>query len=127
MGLMAVNESDVRHIAALARLGLDPARVPALVGELNTILSHMDALSRAKTKGAQEAVGVGDGGMPLRDDKGPPIPLARDLSDFAPKVRDGFLIVPRLATHEASGDDPVADDEGENVIGQTTADEEEQA
>lgn len=121
---MAVNESDVRHIAALARLGLDAGRIPSLVGELNTILSHMDVLSKVKTEGAQEAVGVGDGGMPLRADKGPPLALERDLSSFAPAVRDGFLLVPRLATHEATDNDPVADDEGENVIAESTADEE---
>lgn len=124
---MAVDESDVRHIAALARLGVEPARIPALVGELNTILSHMDVLAKVKTRGAQEAAGVGDGGMPLRADAGPPIPLARDLSSFAPAVRDGFLVVPRLATHESTGSDPVADDEGENVIVESTADEEDEA
>ena len=121
---MAVNESDVRHIAGLARLGLEAERVPALVAELNTILSHMDALSKVKTDGAQEAVGVGDGGMPLRDDGGPPLALARDLSSFAPTVKDGFIVVPRLATHESTESDPVADDEGENVIVESTADEE---
>lgn len=121
---MAVNESDVRHIAGLARLGLDAGRIPGLVAELNTILSHMDALSKVNTEGAQEAIGVGDGGMPLRDDGGPPLPLARDISSFAPAVRDGFLIVPRLATHEAAESDPVADDEGENVVVESTAAEE---
>ena len=123
---MAVNESDVRHIAALARLGLDPARVPALVGELNTILSHMEALSKVTSDGVQDAVGVGDGGMPLRDDSGPPLALARDLSAFAPSVRDGFLIVPRLATHESAQADPVGDDEGENVVVESTSDEEDE-
>ena len=123
---MAVNESDVRHIAGLARLGLDPARVPALAVELNTILSHMDVLSKVKTEGVQEAVGVGDGGTPLREDTGPPLALERDLTSFAPTVRDGFIIVPRLATHEGTGDDPVADDEGENVIVETTSDEEDE-
>jgi aspartyl-tRNA(Asn)/glutamyl-tRNA(Gln) amidotransferase subunit C len=123
---MAVNESDVRHIAGLARLGLEPARVPALVAELNTILSHMDALSKVKTDGAQEAIGVGDGGMPLRDDGGPPLALARDLSSFAPTVKDGFIVVPRLSTHESTESDPVADDEGENVIVESTSDEEDE-
>jgi len=124
---MAVNESDVRHIAALARLGLETSRVPALVAELNTILSHMEALAKVPTDGAQEAIGVGDGGMPLRDDAGPPISLARDISTFAPAVRDGFLLVPRLATHEGTGEDSVGDDEGENVIVETTSDEEDDA
>ena len=41
--LVAVSHEDVRHIAALARLGLEPDRVTLLVGELNGILAHMDA------------------------------------------------------------------------------------
>jgi hypothetical protein len=45
-------------------------------------------------------VGVGAGGTPLREDAGPPLPLARAREDFAPATRDGFLLVPRLATHE---------------------------
>jgi hypothetical protein len=41
--------------------------------------------------------------MPLREDTGPPLPLARARDRFAPAVRDGFLLVPRLATHTAAG------------------------
>ncbi|GJG87586.1 hypothetical protein tb265_27670 [Gemmatimonadetes bacterium T265] len=108
---MAVTEQDVRHVAALARLGLDDARVPALVAELNGILVHMDALRRVKTDGAPVA-GVGAGGMPLRDDAGPPYPLAYPREDVGPAMRAGFYLVPRLATHTAlkasEGDD--ADD-----------------
>jgi hypothetical protein len=43
--------------------------------------------------------------MALREDAGPPIPLARPLESFAPLMRDGFLLVPRLATHEEAVDD----------------------
>ncbi len=39
-------------------------------------------------------------GAPLRRDAGPPIPLSESLSHFAPDMRGGFFIVPRLATHE---------------------------
>ena len=36
---------------------------------------------------------------------GPPIPMDAALDSFAPRVRDGFLLVPRLSTHESAGDD----------------------
>jgi len=85
-------------VAALARLGLDDARVPALVAELNGILGHMDVLRRVKTD-APPVAGVGAGGMPLRADDGPPYPLAHPRSDVAPAMRAGFYLVPRLATH----------------------------
>ncbi|HWJ44032.1 MAG: Asp-tRNA(Asn)/Glu-tRNA(Gln) amidotransferase subunit GatC [Gemmatimonadaceae bacterium] len=102
---MAVTIDDVRHIAALARLGLDDDRATLLVRELNTILGHMDALSRVKTDGVAESVGVGAVGLPLRPDNGPPIPLARSLDAFAPAMRDGFFLVPRLSTHESAEDE----------------------
>ncbi len=97
---MAVSLDDVRHIASLARLGLSDDRAQALVGELNTILEHMDVLSKIDTAGLEEVVGVGAAGLPLRPDEGPPIPLARGLDAFAPRTQDGFLLVPRLSTHE---------------------------
>jgi aspartyl-tRNA(Asn)/glutamyl-tRNA(Gln) amidotransferase subunit C len=99
---VAVSLDDVRHIAALARLGLADDRAQALTAELNTILGHMDALSRVDT------TGVGDdersAGMPLRPDALPPDALARGPEGFAPSVRDGFILVPRLATHESEAE-----------------------
>ena len=102
---MAVSEDDVRHVASLARLGVDPARLPSLVSELNGILEHMEVLGAVDT-GKQMA----DGGSqttatPMRSDiDGTPIPLAVQREAFAPEMRDGFFLVPRLATHEGEGD-----------------------
>ncbi len=97
---MAVTIADVRHIASLARLGISDARAEALVVELNGILGHMEQLASADTAGVEPAIGVGARGLPVRGDHGPPIPLARSLDAFAPALRDGLLLVPRLATHE---------------------------
>ncbi len=99
---MAVTIDDVRHIARLARLGIEDGRAEALVRELNTILEHMDVLSRVDTEGMHEVAGIGAAGLPLRPDTGPQIPLGRPREDFAPKMKDGFFLVPRLATHEDS-------------------------
>ncbi|MDE3053793.1 MAG: Asp-tRNA(Asn)/Glu-tRNA(Gln) amidotransferase subunit GatC [Gemmatimonadota bacterium] len=95
---MAVSLDDVRHIAALARLGLTDAHARALTAQMNGILGHMEVLSRVDTSSlpADETVP----GMPLRADAGPPDGLARRPDGFAPATRDGFLLVPRLATHE---------------------------
>ena len=94
-----VTEADVRHVAALARVALDEARIPALVAELDGILGHMAALRKADTRTTAPAAGVGAGGTPLRADEGPAYPLAHAREAFAPALRDGFFVVPRLATH----------------------------
>ena len=97
---MAVSLDDVRHVASLARLGLSDDRAQSLVAELNTILEHMDVLSRVDTDGIEPVAGIGAAGAPLRADAGPSMPLARDIEAFAPRSADGFFLVPRLPTHE---------------------------
>jgi len=99
---MSVSEDDVRHVATLARLGLEPARIPTIVAELNGILAHMDVLSKVNTSNAAPVTGVGAAGTPLRVDGGNQVPLARPREAFAPAMRDGLLLVPRLSTHEDS-------------------------
>ena len=99
---MSVTRNDVQHIAQLARLSVSEAEAEALVEQLNGILSHIDALSTVDTAGVTPASGVGAGGTPLRQDSGKPVPLQNPISSFAPEFRDGFFLVPRLATHETS-------------------------
>ena len=100
---MAVTRDEVRRIAALARIGVDESRIPALVAELDSILEHMRILQSVDTKGVIPATGLGAGGTPLREDAGPPIPLVRPLEDIAPRMHHGFFLVPRLDTHAAGG------------------------
>jgi aspartyl-tRNA(Asn)/glutamyl-tRNA(Gln) amidotransferase subunit C len=99
---MSVTESQVRHVASLARLGLEPDVIPTIAAELNGILAHMEVLSRVDTSNVAPVTGVGAAGTPLRVDGGNQIPLVRPREAFAPAMRDGFLLVPRLETHEAS-------------------------
>lgn len=100
---MAVTREDVLHIADLARLGVDDDRVDALTRELSAILAHMDVLSQVDTDGVRATPEV-DGGTPLRPDAGVPALMGGTLASMAPSMRDGFFLVPRLATHE----DPTA-------------------
>lgn len=102
---MAVTIEDVRHVAALARLRIPEERVHALMAELNSILAHMSALAAVDTTGVAEVIGVGATGAPLRHDAGGRSDaLTVTPQAFAPQIRDGFFIVPRLATHEAAGE-----------------------
>jgi aspartyl-tRNA(Asn)/glutamyl-tRNA(Gln) amidotransferase subunit C len=97
---VSITLDEVRHIAALARLGIDDAQAAAMARELGSILDHMQVIQQADLEVAPVAVNEADNAMELRPDVGPPIPLARAPNDFAPAFRDGFFLVPRLATHE---------------------------
>lgn len=94
---MSVDLDEVRHIAALARLGIPQDRLAVLANELSGILAHMAVLQRVDTKGAKDSTAATQ--TPWREDHGPPIRLLRPIGTFAPEFRDGFFIVPRLETH----------------------------
>jgi aspartyl-tRNA(Asn)/glutamyl-tRNA(Gln) amidotransferase subunit C len=94
---VSISLDEVRHIAALARLGISEERARLASVELSSILEHMQVLAKVA---AAETSTVADRGMTLRPDVGPPIPLERPPVDFAPAMRDGFFLVPRLETHE---------------------------
>jgi len=101
---MAVTREDVLHIAELARLGVDAARADELTKELSAILAHMEVLSQVNTASVPTTEDVGTAGTPLRPDVGVPPLMKGTLESFAPAMRDGFFLVPRLATHEDSSE-----------------------
>ncbi len=104
---MAVTREHVQHIAGLARVAVDESAVAALTDQLNGILRHFEALSDVNTEGVDPVAGVGDGALRLRADAGDQYPLEASRESFAPSMRDGFFLVPRLATHE----DPAGEDQ----------------
>ena len=97
---MPVTENDVRKIADLARLSLADTELPAITEQLNNILAHMDVLTRVDTASVEAVAAATDGGMRLRDDRVAPVPMNTTAPLLAPDSRDGFILVPRLATHE---------------------------
>lgn len=97
---MSISLDEVRHIAALARLGITDERARVIAVELNGILAHMQVLTGVDTSSVGSDNLWSPDKMPLRADEGPPIALVRAPYDFAPAMREGFFLVPRLATHE---------------------------
>jgi aspartyl-tRNA(Asn)/glutamyl-tRNA(Gln) amidotransferase subunit C len=105
----------VRHIANLARLGIDPSRLDDLVRELNGILVHMEVLQQVDTSGTESEArsGVLTAGTPLRSDSSGPIPMQLPLGSFAPAMRDGFITVSRLEQFVTTDGDALPDSDAE--------------
>ena len=97
---MAVTHADVLHVAELARLAVAPDRLDHLVRELNGILAHMGVLEKTDTSAIESNVAVPVESTPLRSDSSGPLQMLTTRESFAPSMRDGFFIVPRLSTHE---------------------------
>ena len=97
---MAVIESDVRKIADLARLSIADSELPAMTLQLNSILANMEVLTRIDTSTVGPVLSTLAAGAPLRGDAVAPIPMNSTAQLLAPDSRDGFILVPRLGTHE---------------------------
>lgn len=103
---MSVSSNDVRHIAALSRLALPEERIDGIVADLNRILEHMDVLQGVNISDVSldpsdpTARDPHQAAIRMRADVSSPVPLHAARDTFAPEMRDGFFLVPRLATHE---------------------------
>jgi aspartyl-tRNA(Asn)/glutamyl-tRNA(Gln) amidotransferase subunit C len=100
---MAITRDEVRRVAALAHIALPDERLDAVASELTAILAHVEVLRSVDVHGEAAVAGVGAQGLPLRADAGPPYPLGRPVDTIAPRMHDGFLLVPRLESHGGSG------------------------
>jgi aspartyl-tRNA(Asn)/glutamyl-tRNA(Gln) amidotransferase subunit C len=101
---MSVSKDDVRHIAGLARIGVPEGRLEALSKELNGILLQMAVLEGVSTSGIAAAAEAEREGMPMQKDEPPSVALEHPRESFAPAMKYGFFLVPRLATHEDAGE-----------------------
>lgn len=102
---MAVTPDDVRHVAQLARLAIPEAELAVYVDQLNGILGHMEVLQKAESAGAADSAEAAREGMRTRPDTLGAVKLDIHREQFAPQVKGGFFLVPRLATHEDPGEE----------------------
>jgi len=93
---MAITEDQVRHVANLARLGLNDEQVAALGIELNDILLQIDRISALDLTGIEptaHAVAVTNVTRP--DTVRPGLSRADALLN-APDQQDGAFLIPKF-------------------------------
>ncbi len=93
---MSVTETEVRHVAKLARLALSDAEIDKMVPELNSILGWVEQLGEVDTDGVEPLTAVIDNRLRLRDD----VVSDGDIRDAvlanAPGAEHGFFAVPKV-------------------------------
>lgn len=89
---MSIDRGTIEAIASLAHLRLDEAEVARLTLEMNRILEHVDALHRAEVAGGPGPEARLPSTRP--NEGGEPDGLTRPLAEMAPRVTEGFFIVP---------------------------------
>ena len=93
---MSVSSQQVRHIAKLARIGMNDAEIEALVPELNNILGWIEQLSEVDTSGIEPLTAVIDQKLRLRDDVVTDGNIRDEVLANAPDAQHGFFAVPKV-------------------------------
>jgi aspartyl-tRNA(Asn)/glutamyl-tRNA(Gln) amidotransferase subunit C len=91
-----IAEDDVRYVAKLARLRLEPDETARMTGELAKILAHIDTMSRLDTADVPPTAHVLDIVNVMRADKPRPSVSREDALHNAPAVSDDSFRVPRM-------------------------------
>jgi aspartyl-tRNA(Asn)/glutamyl-tRNA(Gln) amidotransferase subunit C len=97
---MTLSRQDVERIAELAALHVDEQQLPQLTQQIASILEYVSQLDAADV-GSDAATWLAKSPpQPLRPDEVRPADLVSDLRSFAPALREGVFVVPRLAAME---------------------------
>jgi aspartyl-tRNA(Asn)/glutamyl-tRNA(Gln) amidotransferase subunit C len=91
-----ISEDDVRYVARLARLRLEPDEASRMTGELAKILAHIDKMSELDLDSVPPTAHVLDVVNVTREDKERPGLQRDEALRNAPAVSDDCFRVPRM-------------------------------
>jgi aspartyl-tRNA(Asn)/glutamyl-tRNA(Gln) amidotransferase subunit C len=93
---MPLSRDEVRHVAMLARLGLEPGDEEFYAEQLSGILAHIDRLKELDTDAIPPTAQVVEVANTLREDVSRPCLSQEDALANAPAAVDGFFRVPSI-------------------------------
>jgi aspartyl-tRNA(Asn)/glutamyl-tRNA(Gln) amidotransferase subunit C len=93
---MPLSRDQVRHVAMLARIGLEPGDEDFYAEQLSGILEHIDRLQQVDTDDIPPTAQVVEIVNQLREDEPRPGLTQADALSNAPAAEDGFFRVPSI-------------------------------
>ena len=93
---MSLSPDDVRRIARLARIALQPAESAAVAERLNGVLAMVEQIRRVDTAGIEPMAHAQDVTQPLREDSVTESDQRERYQAVAPSVEEGLYLVPKV-------------------------------
>jgi aspartyl-tRNA(Asn)/glutamyl-tRNA(Gln) amidotransferase subunit C len=93
---MSLSDDQVRRIARLARIALQPGESAAVTERLNRVLAMVDEMRRVDTAGVQPMAHAQDVIQPLREDSVTERDRREGYQALAPAVEEGLYLVPKV-------------------------------
>ena len=97
---MSLTPDDVRRLARLARIAIEPAEEAAVLERLNRVLGLIETMRAVDTSGIEPMSHAGDPHLPqgqrLRTDQVREKDQRAPYQSVAPAVEDGLYLVPKV-------------------------------
>jgi len=93
---MSIDESTAAKVAKLSRIKVDPADLPVLAQEFNTILGFIEQLNEVDVEGVEPMVSVTPMRLKRREDVVTDGDQQSKVLSNAPDAREGFFAVPKV-------------------------------
>ena len=97
---MSLTPDDVRRLARLARIAIEPAEEAAVLERLNRVLALIEQMRAVDTRGIEPMSHAGDPHLPqgqrLRADEGRETDQHTLYQSVAPAVEEGLYLVPKV-------------------------------
>ena len=93
---MSLSPDDVRRIARLARIALQPAESAAVTERLNGVLAMVERIRSVDTSGIEPMAHAQDVVQPLREDSVTETDQRERYQAIAPAVEEGLYLVPKV-------------------------------
>lgn len=93
---MSIDESTAARVAKLARIKVEPERLPALAAEFNTILGFIEQLGEVDVEGVEPMTSVTPQRLKRRADAVTDGSQQKAVLTNAPDAREGFFAVPKV-------------------------------
>lgn len=97
---MTITAAEVQHLARLAELAVAEAELATLTDQLDRIVAYVAQLQSLPAGAGALPFHPGPPAVALREDRVAPVPLAHGPEAFAPEMRGGLFVVPRLGAQE---------------------------
>jgi aspartyl-tRNA(Asn)/glutamyl-tRNA(Gln) amidotransferase subunit C len=93
---MPLSRDEVRHVAMLARLAVEPGDEDYYAEQLSGILGHIERLQQLDTENIPPTAQVVEIASRLRDDEPAPCLTQEEALANAPATHNGFFRVPSI-------------------------------
>jgi aspartyl-tRNA(Asn)/glutamyl-tRNA(Gln) amidotransferase subunit C len=93
---MSIDENTAARVAKLARIKVEPAALPALASEFNTILGFIEQLNEVDVDGVEPMTSVTPMRLKRRADVVTDGDRQAAVLSNAPDAREGFFAVPKV-------------------------------